>query len=246
MPDDPEEELLRKLRVVSTFLDILITRRLWNWRSIDYSTLQYTMFTVIRDIRGKSAATVATALTQRLEEDQETFVRNERFALHGMNGRPIHRLLARITDYVETRSGFASRYEEYMAQGKKRYEIEHIWANHHEYHKDEFAHSSDFAAARNRIGGLLLLPKSFNASYGDLPYEDKLPHYFSQNLLARSLHPMCYVNNPGFLRFIEKTGLPFKAMTTFHSAEMEERCQLYLKLAEHIWNPERLTEAAKI
>jgi hypothetical protein len=33
-------------------------------------------------------------------------------------------------------------------------------------------------------------------------------------------------------------------VTTFRSAEMEERSQLYLKLAEHIWNPERLTEAA--
>lgn len=54
------------------------------------------MFTVIRDIRGKSAAEVATLLTQRLAEDQETFSKNERFALHGMNGRVIHRLFARI------------------------------------------------------------------------------------------------------------------------------------------------------
>lgn len=245
LPDDPEAELLTKLRVVATFLDILITRRLWNWRSIDYSTMQYAMFTVIRDIRGKPATEVAAILGQRLADDQETFSKNDRFALHGMNGRVIHRLLARMTDYVETRSGLASRYAEYMAQGKKRYEIEHVWANHPERHQDEFAHPSDFAAARNRIGGLLLLPKSFNASYGDLPYEDKLPHYFGQNLLARSLHPKCYENNPGFLRFIEESGLPFKPRTGFHAAEMEERSQLYLNLAEHIWNPERLTlEAA--
>jgi len=245
LPGDSETELLRKLRVVATFLDILITRRLWNWRSIDYSTMQYAMFTVIRDIRGKSATEVAAILGQRLDDDQETFSKNDRFALHGMNGRVIHRLLARMTDYVETRSGLASRYAEYMAQGKKRYEIEHVWANHPDRHKDEFTHQSDFAAARNRIGGLLLLPKSFNASYGDLPYEDKLPHYFGQNLLARSLHPKCYENNPGFLRFIEDSGLPFKPLTAFHAAEMEERSQLYLKLAEHIWNPERLAlEAA--
>jgi len=146
---------------------------------------------------------------------------------------------------VETRAGLASRYAEYMAQGKKRYEIEHVWANHPERHKDDFTHPSDFAASRNRIGGLLLLPKSFNASYGDLPYEDKLPHYFGQNLLARSLHMKCYENNPGFLRFIEESGLPFKPITSFHAAQMEERSQLYLKLAEHIWNPERLAlEAA--
>ncbi len=242
LPDDPEPEILRKLRVVSTFIDILITRRIWNWRAINYSTLQYTMFNVIRDIRGKSAADTANVLAERLADDKETFAKNERFAMHGTNGRQIHRLLARMTDFVETRSGLASRYAEYMATGKKRYEIEHIWANHPERHNDEFNHPSDFSAMRNRIGGLLLLPKSFNASYGDLTYEAKLPHYHGQNLLARSLHSTCYENNPGFLRFIDTTGLPFRPMTSFKSAEMEERCALYLKLAEHIWNPNRIME----
>ena len=30
---------LRKIRVVATYLDILIHRRIWNWRAIDYSTM---------------------------------------------------------------------------------------------------------------------------------------------------------------------------------------------------------------
>lgn len=240
LPDDSEVETLRKLRVVSAYLDILITRRIWNWRAIDYSTLQYAMFNVIRDIRGKTSAEVAALLGQKLTDEQEIFSSNDRFSLHGTNGRVIHRLLARMTDYVETQSGMASRYPEYMATGKKRYEIEHVWANHPERHKDEFSHPSDFASMRNRIGGLLLLPKSFNASYGDLPYEEKLPHYFGQNFLARSLHPQCYENNPGFLRFVQASGLPFKPLTSFKSAEMEERCQLYLKIAERIWDPARL------
>jgi hypothetical protein len=98
---------------------------------------------------------------------------------------------------------------------------------------------------RNRIGGLLLLPKSFNASYGDLGYEEKLEHYLGQNLLARSLHPKCYENNPGFLRFIQASGLPFRPLASFKSAQMEERSLLYLKLVEHIWNPKRVMEAAE-
>lgn len=244
LPDDAEPDILRKLRVVSSFIDILITRRIWNWRNIDYSTLQYAMFTVIRDIRGKSAIETAQILTQRLAEDQETFAKNERFALHGMNGRVIHRLLARMTDYLETRSGLASRYAEYMATGKNRYEIEHIWADHPERHMDEFSHPSDFTSMRNRIGGLLLLPKSFNASYGDLTYGEKLPHYFGQNLLAQSLNQQCYERSPGFRRFILETGLSFKPLASFKTAQMEERSLLYLKLAEHIWNPTRVMDAA--
>ena len=63
------------------------------------------------------------------------------------------------------------------------------------------------ASSRNTeiaIGDLLLLPKSFNASYGDLPYEEKLVHYDSQNLLARSLNANAYDHNPGFLRVHRK------------------------------------------
>ena len=69
-------------------------------------------------------------------------------------------------------------------------------------------------------------------------------HYHGQNLLARSLHPTCYENKPGFLNFIAASCLPFRPMETFHSAEMEERSTLYLQLAERIWNPERLMEVA--
>src|SRR5262245_4271213 len=109
---------LRKLRVVAAYLDILIHRRIWNWRAIDYSTMQYAMCLVIRDIRGKSDTELADMLRQRLEGETDTFASNDRFRLHGMNGRQIHRLLARMTDYIETRSGQASRYAEYAKRGK--------------------------------------------------------------------------------------------------------------------------------
>jgi len=242
--EDDETAALRKLRVVAAYLDILIHRRIWNWRAIDYSTMQYAMFLVMRDIRGKSAPELAALLRQRLDAETETFTSNDRFRLHGMNGRQIHRLLARMTDYVETRSGMASRYAEYVQRGKKGYEIEHIWADQPERHTDEFAHPSEFQEYRNRIGCLLLLPKSFNASYGDLPYAEKREHYVGQNLLARSLHEKAYDHNPGFLRFIERSGLPFRPHAQFKKVDLDARQALYQKLAERIWDPAVLDEEA--
>jgi hypothetical protein len=242
--DDGEVTLLRKLRVVAAFLDILINRRIWNWRAIDYSTMQYAMFLVMRDIRGKGLADLAIALHDRLDADTETFASNDRFRLHGMNGRQIHRLLARMTDYVETRSGQASRYEEYAQRGRKGYEIEHIWADHADRHTDEFAHPNDFQEYRSRIGGLLLLPKSFNASFGDLHYAEKREHYVGQNLLARSLHEQAYDHNPGFQRVIKESGLMFRAHREFKKADLDARQELYQRLAETIWNPERLAQEA--
>ena len=138
-----------------------------------------------------------------------------------------------------------SRFTEYIAEGKNRYEIEHIWADHPERHIDEFKQAQDFAEYRNRIGGLLLLPKNFNGSYGDLIYTDKLPHYFGQNLLAKSLHADCYKHNPGFIRFKDNFGMPFKTHPVFKKKDMDERQELYRKLAELIWSPERLVKAAE-
>ncbi len=236
--DDPEAEILKKLYITAAFLDILITRRIWNFRAIDYSTLQYAMFLVMKDIRGKSSTEIAAVLTTRLSEVPETFASNDRLRIHGTNGRQIHRLIARMTEFVELGSGMPSHYSEYVRRKtQKGYEVEHIWANHPDRHSNEFPHASDFEEYRNRLGDLLLLPKSFNASYGDLPFEEKLPHYLTQNLLARSLHPQCYEHNPGFLRFIAETKLPFKPHTTFRRADLDERHDLYRQLAERIWDP---------
>ena len=147
-------------------------------------------------------------------------------------------------EYVEVRSGESSRYVEYVDKEDIPYEVEHIWANHPERHEDEFPNEADFEVYRNRIGGLILLPKSVNASSGDDPYAKKLGVYSGQNLLAKSLHEQAYKNNPGFQRFIERSGLPFRSHFEFKKADLDARQKLYQLLAEQIWNPERLREDA--
>ena len=243
---DSPPDIKRKLRVVSAYLDILIARRIWNWKDTSHSTMQYSMFQLMLKIRGMSVSELVVVLTERLADEEATFTSNDRFQLHGRNGRQIHRMLARITNYVETNSGQTSRYVEYIQRrGTNGYEVEHIWANHHERHKDEFEHQNDFAEYRNRIGGLLLLPKSFNASYGDLSYDVKREHYISHNLLARSLHEKAYDRNPGFLRFKEKSGLLFQPHATFKKRDIDARQELYSQIAEQIWNSDILEQEAK-
>ena len=236
-PDDSEPVIDKKLGLVAHYLDILLTWRLWNFRTIAYSTMQYAMFVVMREIRGLAPGPLAAQLHDFLGKEEETFASNERLRMHQQNRYALHRILARLTDYVETESGQPSRYLDYVSEGTTRYEVEHIWADHPERHTDEFGHPADFAEHRNRIGGLLLLPKSFNASYGDLIYEEKRPHYNTQNLLARSLHPQCYEHNPGFARFVGQSGLPFVAHARFNKVDLETRSQLYRLIAERIWNP---------
>ena len=239
--DDSEATVLTKVRLVADYLDILLARRLWNFRLIAYSTMQYAMFLVMKGSRGLTVPELSAYLLKKLGETHETFASNPNLRVHQQNRFYIHHILARLTDHVERASGQQGRFVEYIGgQGTARYEVEHIWANHAERHTDEFPQAADFADYRNRIGGLLLLPKSFNASYGDLPYEKKVEHYVSQNILAWSLNPGAYEHNPGFLAFVKQSGLPFRSLAAFKRAQLDERQELYRVLAEQVWSPSRL------
>ena len=110
--EDDEATALQKIRVAAAYLDILINRRIWYWRAVDYSTMQCAMFLVMRDIRGRNTAELAAMLREKLDTENETFApndRNDHFGLHAINGPQIHRLLARMTVYVETHSDQAPR-----------------------------------------------------------------------------------------------------------------------------------------
>jgi uncharacterized protein with ParB-like and HNH nuclease domain len=242
--DDDQPTIDRKLEVVGRFTDIFLARRIWNLRSTAYSTMKHPMFNVMRDIRGLGVQELAETLSEQLRAINETFDSNDHLYVHQQNRSQLHKILARITDYITVASGGASIYAEINNGGKVRYEVEHIWADHAERHTDEFAHESDFSRHRNRIGDLLLLPKQFNASYNDDPYVKKLPHYFGQNLLAASLNPLSYEKSPGFISFVASSGLPFRAYDEFKAAAIAERGNLYRDIAKMVWNPDDLLTVA--
>lgn len=243
--EDSKHVIDQKLEIVGRFTDILLAWRIWNFRATAYSTMQYAMFNVMRDIRGLTVPELATALRDTLLKIDENFDGNDNLYVHQQNRGQLHKILARITDYISVRSGRSSSYIELTNGTKVRYEVEHIWADHFERHNDEFDHEADFARHRNRIGDLLLLPKQFNASYNDDPYEKKLPHYFGQNLLAASLNPLSYEKNPGFMSFAKTSGLPFNAHEQFKAADVIERGNLYRDIAKQVWNPDDLYAVAK-
>ena len=106
--------------------------------------------------------------------------------------------------------GLSSNFEDLISQGRARpFEIEHIWADRYDRFRDAFAHPSDFETERNKLGGLLLLQRGVNQSIGDATYENKRDAYIShsENLLARSLHPFAYQNQPSFRALIDRNRL---------------------------------------
>lgn len=246
-----ETIILRKLQIVSSYLDILIARRIWNYKSTAYSTMQYTMFSLIKEIRGESIDGLKEILIDKyLDKMQETFDSQETFGLHSRNTPRVRYLLARMTDYVETQSRGESRFPAYIKP--ELHEVEHIWADQYEEHghheNDEFENEHEFRNYRNRIGGLLLLSKSKNRKYGALPYAKKRKHYGEggENLLVRSLHEGAYQRDP-FVEFNDEfkrnsgpKGLEFQPLTKFRKKDLKARQELYRELCKQIWNPKKL------
>ena len=243
LPSDDDAIVIAKIKLTADYIDCWLNRRLWNFKSIDYSTLQYATFLLTKELRNLSLKALRDKLIKRLISDQQEFPLDGQPSLNNWNARSMHRQLSRFTHWIEEQSGQPGRYLEYIIRsGKNAYEIEHLWANHFERHVDEFSHMQDFSRYRDRIGGLVLLPKKINASLNDKAYQDKLEHYQSENLLARSLHPMCYVHNPGFKQLIERTALPFKSHENFKMADFDDRFAVYKGIATHLWSVDRLLE----
>lgn len=243
-PTDTKEAIDLKLRLVADYLDIWLARRAWNFRDTSQSTVRYTVFNLCKKLRHKTAEEISRLLRAELDgDDENTFAKNPNLRLHQQNRRQVRHILARLTLWVDQECGVATHFEDLISKGKgKPFEIEHIWPDHPERFVHLFAHPSDFERARNRLGGLLLLQRGPNQSLGDSPYESKRDAYVSlgQSLLTRSLHPLAYQNNPTFLAFIERTGLDFRPLDNFSQDDQEVRQELYLRIAEWVWNPSRL------
>lgn len=235
--DDDLDTANRKIRLVAAYLDIFVARRVWNFRTLGRSSIEYTMFNLIKEIRDRRVPELAAILKRRVLEMSETFRPDNGFRLHQQNGHHVHYLLARMTSHIEEQSSINSNFYMYVTRDSKApFEIEHIWANKYERHTDEFAHQQDFLDYRNRIGGLILLPRRFNQSLGGDSFETKVKAYYSQNLLARSLNEQCYRNNPAFLQYVNESRLPFRPYDHFKKADLDERQELYRLICEEIWS----------
>lgn len=252
--DDNSETAWRKIRLVAAFADIFLARRMVNFRRNGYGTLQYTMFTLAKEIRDAEVDELRDKLRRQLDDMRwnTTFAgvigeypdwRPPTFSLNNFSGRSIRYLLARMTAWVERESGANVNFRNFLWDAKgKPFEIEHIWADKFERHEDEYSHENDFQRERNYFGGLILLPRDVNRSLNDKPYSFKLEKYREQNLLAATLHRDRYANAPGLRQFIERTRLPFKPHAEFKRADLLERQQLYRQICERIWDPERLNK----
>ncbi len=233
---DSADVTRQKINEVARFMETFAVRRSINFRKFGASSIRYTMYSLVKELRGKDLDSLRALLKGKLAEMPEKWEGMSEFRLHGMNRYFVKFLLSRITGFIEQQSDASTSFSTYFGSpGRKPYEVEHIWADKFEEHRDEFEQRHEFDNYRNRIGDLVLLPQGTNQSYGAMGYVEKVEHYLKENLLVKSLHPKTYKNNPNFVGMAKKLGLQFKAHKTYAKGDIDERQALVQKICEAIW-----------
>ena len=237
VPTDDEDTVLKKIRITSAYLDTWITRKLWNYSSVSYSSIQYSVFLLVRQIRRKSLTELQSILRQLFDKEVEQWSLDNVPVLNRFTKKPIRRILARIADWMDQQAGLDSnawKYDLYLT-----WDIEHIWADRPEYHK-ECTDRKDFDERRNNLGALSLLDPSRNKSVQDQPYEKKIEVYGrDSSFLQQFMNPDCYRNNPGLNRI--KAKVPsLKPFPQFNKPEVEQRGKILSDIAKIIWSADCL------
>ncbi|MGC8541532.1 MAG: DUF262 domain-containing protein [Phycisphaerae bacterium] len=233
---DLPDVMRQKINEVARYIETFAVRRSINFKKFGASSIRYTMYSLVKELRGQNLDSLRSLLQRKLDGMEEKWAGIGLFRLHGMNRYFVKFLLSRITGFIEQQSGASTNFSTYfISPGTKPYEVEHIWANKFEEHRDEFDQQQDFDNYRNRIGDLVLLPRGTNQSYGAMTYAEKIEHYLKENLLAKSLHPKCYEKNPNFVDMARTFELKFKAHKSFTKGDIDERQALIQCICEVIW-----------
>jgi len=241
----PDESRVR-LKVVARYLDIFIHRRVWASRILTRPALKGSFMSLARDLRNLELPELTARLYAELTKPGSDNFSESPPALSSATRRKIHRLLARLTSYVEVEAGSGSDpYSDLVVHsGRSRFDIEHIWPDQYQQYAELFADEAEFREYRNRLGSLVLIPHSYNISYNDMPTSEKLPLYgrTDHHLLVASLASSSYDRNPLFRRLLENTDLPFQPFDLggFTKEASNSRLELYRQLARKIWSPQLL------
>lgn len=234
--EDDEKTINTKLDFVARFIETFTVRRAVNYRKFGQTAIKYTMFNIVKLIRDNEIKLLSKNLTEETNKIEQKWDAIHNFRLHGQNRKFVKHLLSRISSYLDFTIGKGNNYVSYQHPNGKQFEIEHIWGNKFNEHRDEFEQEWDFQEWRNSIGALILLPNGTNQSFTSDKYVDKVKHYLKENTYAQTLNSEYYVKNPNFLQSDLIKKLDFKPHSEFMKKDIEERKDLVTRICKQLWS----------
>lgn len=239
LPGDSITTWRQKIKLTSQLIDLILTARSIDGKENNYDSLKDLSFVLAKRLRGKDL----TSLLGIIRSDWPThFASISRIAtmVYAKSERTdLLYVLARIGSFLEQQLTLTNSvgFETYWSRdrGGKTFDVEHILSAKALHAKAlGFASDAEYSSERNKIGALVVLPRSRNRSLQDKPYSDKLTAYATENILAQSLSPGFYASNPNAAA-LAATYPELAPIVSFDKSALAQRASLYAKLAQVIW-----------
>lgn len=252
-PNDDKREIMKKIRIVSYFLDCFSASRIVNSKEFNWNSNKAYLFGFIKEVRNKNSLEIRDYCKKKIQEFPYKISNILTFSLNDHNGNKVKYRLSRLTSSISEQLRKGNQFCSYINTDKKQstiFDIEHVLARNSWKSNDipskksyGFQDEDDFNRCVNRIGNLILFDTKKNKSVSDKPVEEKILRYQGDNNpLRSSLCNSFYGNNPDFNNANKIYGYGFEPVTIMNKHEIEQRCGVYKKIAENIWRIERLDE----
>lgn len=233
-----------KILLVARLADLLLTSRTIEGKENNYENLRDISFNLTKAIRGKTEAELLTYVRAEWTKYFVHISQLSKLSYTKSDKSDLLFILARIATYLEdelkmkSKTGFMMFWK--RDRNQKTFDIEHLFKSTYDTTvlpaTHGFADSKEYAEQRNLLGALILLPRARNRSLQDKSYKEKLPIYATENVLAQTLNPAFYGNNPDVAKFnVARPEVGLASVADFEKDSITFRGATYTALAELIW-----------
>lgn len=233
-----------KILLVARLADLLLTSRTIEGKENNYENLRDISFSLTKVVRGKTEADLLAYVRAEWPKYFSHLAQLSTLSYSRNDKSDLLFLLARIATYLEdelalkSKTGFVNFWK--RDRGQKTFDIEHLFKSTYDATAlpatHGFADAKDYSEQRNLLGALILLPRSRNRSLQDKSYKEKLPMYATENVLAQTLYPNFYGNNPDVAKFIAaRPTLGLSGVADFAKGDIASRGATYTELANLVW-----------
>lgn len=238
-PEDTPSDAIAKASLVARYIDRLYVLRALEFEPVDSKSFDREVRRLVPQLRRcQTPEDIRSLLSANVEASDFIAIRDYR--MQGNNKPQIRYILARLTSHVQRGCNKPDPFVEYVGP-ERTWEIEHLWPNLPELHKDDVGDPVVFRTLRSMIGSLVLLPGRDNNSLNAMPLPEKISRYGRQNALVAVLERNYRRNHPDFNDFarsnrVEKLFREFGPNATIEQI-VRDRTELYRLLCIRIWNP---------
>lgn len=243
-PSDAPEIVERKLATGIAFCDVFAARKAWSPRLLTPRALERAMADTARQARGMDARTLSFFLAAQVGALAPSFAVSPDLSLETAKKSELHSLLARLYAYVDWHVLGVDRYPLYEARtGAQAFEVEMIPPLDPRT-APLGAPTADYLHSRRLLGALAVLPRALARETRDQSFVDKRHALSEASLLTASLTHRPWRDHAKLGELAARLGGRLGPFDRFSPSDIAQRQAALRSLADRVWNPHRIIEAA--